>query len=151
MEQLQYIDLTTSRRHGIKIKVMDMDVAFAVCLRMLRSQKVHLVICLRTCSTDLQHSAHSCITIYVGIVTLHIADARIHIGDLIDGLHQRGMCFSDSRSVGSVKDVCLGSCREPVIHQFLLYEVLDALDIRCFCYKFRFQISLDCVGNIRRI
>ena len=107
-----------------------MYIAFSVCLCMFRTKKIHFVISLCTCRTNLQHGTHCGISVNVGIVTFDITDAGIKLSDLVDGLHQYGIGFAGTGAVSAVKNVSLGSSIETVVHQLTLYCILYKFNIR---------------------
>ena len=95
---------------------------------------------------DLQHAAHGGVAVDVGVVSLHVADAGVDVGDLIDGLHQHGVGFSGAGTGGSVEDVGLGRGVEAVVHELTLHGVLNGFDVGRLVNKLAFQFALDVIG-----
>jgi len=147
VEQLQNVDLTAGSGQGVEIEIVDMDVALPVCLGMLGAEQIHLIIGLCTGSADLQHGAHGGVAVDIGIVPLHIGNAGIDVGDLIDGLHQRRAGFPGPCTVGAVQDVCLGCAVEAMIHQLLLHRILNHLNMGRLRGKMILQLPLDIVSH----
>ena len=114
---------------------------------MLGAQQIHLVVCLGASGADLQHRTHGGVAVDVGVVTLHVTDAGIDVGDLINSLHQGGVCFPGTGTVGTVQNISLCRGAEAVIHQLALHRVLNQLDIRGAAYGAALQIPLDIIGN----
>ena len=147
VEKLQNVDLAAGGGEAVEIKVVDMDIAVPVGLGMLGTEQINFVIGFGTGGTDLEHGTHGGVAVDVGVVPLHIADAGIDVGDLIDGLHQGHVGFSGPGTVGPIEDVSLGSSGETVVHQLALYSILDGFDIGCLGGKAALQIVLYVVGD----
>ena len=147
LEQLDDICLTAGGGQAVEIKVVDVNVTFAVSLGVLGAEQVSLVVGLGACSADLEHRAHGGVAVDVGIVTLHIADTGIDVGDLVDGLHQLGVGLSGAGTVGAVQDVSLCCGVEAVVHQLTFYGVLNGFNVRGLVGKLALQLQLYIVGN----
>ena len=130
---------------------MNVNIALPVRLCVLRTKQIHFIISLGACRTDLQHGTHGGVAVDVGVVPLHVAGPGVDVGDLVDGLHQRGVGFSNAGAVGAVQNVCLGGGVEAVVHELLLYRILNGLNIGGGCCVFCLQIRLNSVGNPGRI
>ena len=129
MEQPDNINLTAGGGQRIKVKVVNVNVTFPICLGMLGAEEICFVIGLRPCCTDLEHGAHGGVAVDVGVIPLHVAGTGIDVGDLIDGLHERRVCFTGTGAVGPIENIGLGGGVEAVIHELLLNGVLNGLYI----------------------
>ena len=130
VKEVDNVDLGAGGGQRIKVKIVDVDVALAVGLRLLRGQQIRLVVRLCARSADLQHAAHSGVAVDVGVVSLDIALSSIHLGDLIDGLHQAGVRLTNTGAVCAVKDVLLCNLIVSQLHQLSLDDVLNLFDLR---------------------
>ena len=149
VEQAQQVDLAARRRQRVEVEVVDVDVALAVGLRLLGREQIRGVVRLRARRADLEHRAHRRVAVDVRIVALHVRNARVHAGDLVDGAHQAGVRLADARAVGAVQDELLGSVLTARAHQLLLHRVLDLFDLRRFGAALRGQAFLHRVGHLR--
>ena len=143
VEQVDDVDLGAGGGQRIKIEVMDVDVALPVGLGLFRGQQVSLVVCFGARCADLQHAAHRGVAVDVGVVALDVALAGVHLGDLVDGLHQTGVRLTNTGAVGAVEDVLLGGVVKAQPHQLALNDVLDLLDLRRGIGIFGFQVLHD--------
>ena len=151
VEQAQDIDLRAGRRHVIEVKVVNVDIAFAECLGMLRTEEIHFIVGFCSGRADLQHAAHRGIAVDVGVVALQVAVDGVFLGDLVDGLHERGVRITGGGAVRAVENVGLGSIVEAVLHQLMFNCVLNGLNVRRLGGKKCLQFVLDCVCNTRRV
>ena len=129
VEQPQDVDLGAGGGEAVKIEIVDVDVAPGVGGRLLGGEQIGGVVGLGPGRADLQHAAHGGVAVDVGVVPLHVADAGVHVGDLVDRLHQAGVGFPDAGAVGPVEDVPLGRLLVAALHQLALGRVLDLLDL----------------------
>ena len=150
VEQAQDVDLGAGGGEGIEIEIVDVDVALGVSLGLLGSEQVGRVVGLGAGGADLQHAAHGGVAVDVGVVTLHVADTGVHVGDLVDGLHQAGVGLADTGAVGPVQDVLLGRLVVAALHQAGLHRVLDLLDLGGFLAAVYLQVARDLVGHAGR-
>ena len=142
LKQLLNINLTAGGGQRVEVKVVDVNVALTVCLGVLGAQEVHFIVGLGTCGADLQHTAHGSVTVNVGVVSLHVADAGIDLGDLVDGLHQYGIGFSGAGTGRAVENICLGSGVESVVHELTFHSVLNGLNVGVGVLELAFQLTL---------
>ncbi len=69
-EQLFQIDLAAGRRQGVKIEVVNVNVAFAVRARLLGGQDVFFVEVLSALGPVFEHGAHGRVAVDIGVVAL---------------------------------------------------------------------------------
>ena len=150
VEQAQDVDLGAGGGEGIGIEIVDVDVALGVGLGLLGGEQVGRVVGLGAGGADLQHAAHGGVAVDVGVVALHVADAGVHVGDLVDGLHQAGVRLADAGAVGPVQDVLLGRLVVAALHQAGLHRVLDLLDLGGFLAAVHLQVAGHLVGHAGR-
>ena len=130
LEQFLNIDLTAGRGQGVKIKIVDMNVAVLVRFGMFRLQYIHFVVDLGAFRAVFQHGTHGGIAVDVGVVALQVAAARIARGDFVIGFHQAGIHFPRPGPFGAVQDVGLGGIGQVGAHENLFDDVLDLFDGR---------------------
>ena len=147
VEQAQNIDLGAGGGEGIKIEVVDVDVTLGVGLCLLWGEQIGRVVGLGAGGADLQHAAHGGVAVDVGVVALHVADTGVHIGDLVDGLHQAGVRLADAGAVGPVQNVLFGGLVVAALHQAGFHRVLDLLDLGRFVAAAQLQVAGHLVGN----
>ena len=102
VEQLQKVYLAAGGGEGVKIKIVDMDIALGVRLGLRRRKQISRVIRLGARRAYLQHGAHGRVAVNIGVIALHVAEAGVYIGDFVDGLHQTGFCLADARALCAV-------------------------------------------------
>ena len=76
MEQLQKVYLAAGGGEGVKIKIVDMDIALGVRLGLRRRKQISRVIRLGARRAYLQHGAHGRVAVNIGVSALHVAEAR---------------------------------------------------------------------------
>ena len=130
VEQVDNINLGAGGGQGIKIKIMDVDITLAISLCLLRCQQVCLVVGFGSCCANLQHTAHRGVAVDVGVVSLDVALARIHLGDFVDGFHQTCICLADTCAVCTIKDVLLCRLVKAHSHQLMFDNILYFLNLR---------------------
>ena len=145
VKQLENIDLAAGCSQAVEIKVMDVDIAFPICLGMLGAEQIHLIVGLGTGGSDLQHGAHGGVTVNVGIVPLHITLSGISMGNFLDGLHQAGVGLSSAGTCSPVQNIGLGRSGEAVVHQLPLHRILNQLNIGRFSGKTALQLPLNII------
>ena len=147
VEQPDDINLTAGGGQRIEVEIVDMDIALPIGLGVLGTKEIDLVIGLCTGSADLQHGAHGSVAVDVGVVPLHVAGPGVDVGDFINGLHQHGIGFPDAGAVGAIQNICFCGGIEAMVHELLLYRILNGLDIRGGVGVFCLEIRLNCIGN----
>ena len=93
LEQFLNVDLATGRGQGVKIKIVDMDIAILVGFGMLRLQDIHFVVDLGPFRAVFQHRTHGGVAVDIGVVPFQVAVAGIAGGDLVIGFHEAGVHF----------------------------------------------------------
>ena len=76
LEQLQQVDLAAGGGQRQKIQIVDMDIALAVRLGMLRIEDEHLIELLGALGAVLEHGAHGGIAVDVGVLSLDVVLER---------------------------------------------------------------------------
>ena len=125
LKQFLQVDLATGGGEGVKIEVVDMDVAVVVRFGMLRLEDVHLVKDLGAFGAIFQHRTHGGVTVDIGVVPLQVAVLRVAVGDLLVGFHQAGVHFTGPGPFGPVQDICFGGLRQTGVNQNRFDDVLD--------------------------
>ena len=148
VEQTQNVDLGAGGGQRIEIKVVDVYVTLRMGAGLLGGEQVGRVVGLGPGSADLQHAAHGGVAVNVGVVPLHVAQAGVHIGDLVDGAHQAGVGLADAGAVGSVQDVVLGSLLVAGFHQGLFGQILHLLDLGGIVAADLLQLGGDQIGHM---
>ena len=72
-KELFKVYLSAGRGEGIEIKVMNVDIALAVSLCVLRVENIHLIILLGGNASVLEHCTHCSIAVDICILALDIA------------------------------------------------------------------------------
>ena len=148
LEQPHNVDLAAGGGQRIEIKIVDMDIALAMGFRLLGGEQIRFIIRFGTGGTDLEHAAHGGVAVDVGVVAFHVALARIHFGDLVDGLHQAGVRLADTGTVGAIQDVAFGGFIISGAHQFALHGILNVFDFGGRVLERFFQLRLNRVGDL---
>ena len=104
LEQFQQIDLAAGRGQGVEIEIMDVDVAGAVSLGLLRSQQVLLIVVLGAFAAVFEHDAHRGVAVDVRIVALHVRGVGGGVGQLVVNLHEPGFHLAGAGAPGAVKN-----------------------------------------------
>ena len=151
MEQPQNVDLGAGGGQGVEVEIVDVDIALPVGLGLLRREQIGRVVGLGPGGADLQHAAHGGVAVDVGVVPLHVGQPGVHVGDLVDGLHQLGVGLPDAGAVGPVQDVPLGRFVVAAFHQLPLHQVLDLLDAGGAGAALQRQFPLHPVGDPGRL
>ena len=151
LEQADDVDLRAGGRERVEIEIVDVDVSLAMRLGVLRTEQVRLVVGLRARRADLQHRAHGGVAVDVGVVALEVGEARVLAGDLVDGLHQARPRLARAGARRAIKDVRLRRAEEFVLHELLLDDVLDHLDLRRLGAAAALQRALDGLCHARGV
>ena len=148
MEQLQQVNLAAGGGEGVEVEIMNVNVSLGVRLGLCGRKQIGRVIGLGACRANLQHGTHGRVAVDVGVIALHIAEAGVHIGDLVNRLHQARLCLADARALGAVKDILLGGLFTAGAHQLLLHRVLNLFNLRRAVAAQVFQAGLHAVRHL---
>ena len=127
VEQFQQVDLAAGGGQGVKVQVMNMDIAIAVRLCMPGIEHIHLIELLGTLRAELEHAAHGGIAVDVGVFALDVGVDGILVGDVLEDLHQAGIHLTHPTSFRAVEDIALGRTHEAAFNQHALHHILHLL------------------------
>ena len=127
-EQLEQIYLTAGCRQRVKIKVVNVYVAFSVRLALLGRENILFVIVFRALAAVFEHGAHRGVAVNIGVVALHIAVARVGERELVVYAHQSGVHFARLGTLRTVKNVFFRDIGIAVFHKDFFDHVLYVFD-----------------------
>ena len=144
-KQPEQVNLGTGGGQCVKIKIVNMDIAFPVCLGNMRLQQEHFIELLGTLRAILEHGAHGGIAVNVGIFTLDIIFNGGLERQILINLHQSGIHFTLARTLIAVQDICLRGACMSLLHKDFLHGVLHIFNRRC-CRR---AVRLDIICHIQ--
>ena len=144
-KQPEQVNLGAGGSQCVKIKVVNMDIAFPVCLGNIRLQQEHFIELLGALRTILEHGAHGGITVNVCVFTLDIIFNGGLEGQILINLHQSGIHLTLARTLIAVQDICLRGAGVSLLHKDFLHSVLHIFHCRC-CRR---AVRLDIICHIQ--
>ena len=124
---------------------MDVDVTVDMCLSDILRKHIIIHEVLSALRTILEHCAHRCITVDVGVLSLDIRILGVRICEFVVDVHQIGLCLSDFGMLSTIENVSL-SCLLPVVFdEHLLYDILYLL----YCAGVSFELLYDLLCEVR--
>ena len=124
LKQLVQVNLAAVQGDGVKVQVMDVDVAFQVRLGKFRRKHLLAVVVLGRGAAVLEHHAHGSVGVDVRVLAALVHVQGRLLREVVEHSHQVGLALADVGAMLPIYNVLLGHFLVDV-HQHLFHSVVD--------------------------